>query len=140
MEMLTYPVSECGKKPIYRYIYECIKYDILSGTIPSGEKLPSKRSLASNLEVAVITIENAYSMLEAEGYIYTVEKKGYFVSDDMKVILPEMIPTAESAPSKAEVSGHLNMPSAAAVRTSGGGSVRSAARGRAALAPDSGYG
>lgn len=87
MEMLTYSLSECGGKPIYRYIYECIKNDILNGTIPSGEKLPSKRSLASNLKVAVITIENAYSMLEAEGYIYTVEKKGYYVSDDMRAML-----------------------------------------------------
>ncbi len=97
--MLTYSLSECGKKPIYRYIYECIKNDILSGTIPSGEKLPSKRSLASNLEVAVITVENAYSMLEAEGYIYAVEKKGYYVAEDMKAMFTGGIKAAEGNPS-----------------------------------------
>ena len=101
MEMLTYSLSECGGKPIYRYIYECIKKDILNGTIPSGEKLPSKRSLASNLEVAVVTIENAYSMLEAEGYIYTVEKKGYYVTEDMRAMFPGGIQAVDGAESEA---------------------------------------
>ena len=80
MEMLTYSLSECGKKPIYRYIYECIKNDILSGTIPSGEKLPSKRTFAENNGISTITIQNAYDQLISEGYVYTLPKKGYYVA------------------------------------------------------------
>ena len=109
MEMLTYPLSECGKKPIYKYLYECIKKDILTGTIPSGERLPSKRALASNLEIAVITVENAYSMLEAEGYIYAFEKKGYYVSEDMKTMPIREEKTEADTPRKKQYKYDLTM-------------------------------
>lgn len=46
-----------------------------------GEKLPSKRSFAKNLNISTITVENAYAQLMAEGYIYSLPKKGYFVAD-----------------------------------------------------------
>ena len=82
MQMLTYPITESGKKPAYKYIYECIKADIFSGKIQKGERLPSKRALSANLGVSVITVENAYSLLEQEGFIYTLPKRGYYVSED----------------------------------------------------------
>lgn len=84
MEVLTYPLSERGKKSVYIYLYERIRDDILCGNIAPGEKLPSKRALAAHLEIAVITVENAYAQLELEGYIYSVQKKGYYASKDMK--------------------------------------------------------
>lgn len=79
--MLTYNLENRDSTPLYEYIYKCIKNDILTGALKSGEKLPSKRSLADNLSVSLITIENAYSQLLYEGYIYSVEKKGYYISD-----------------------------------------------------------
>lgn len=79
--MLTYPLDKRGGMSLYDYIYRCIKEDILAGNISAGEKLPSKRNLSKNLGVSVITIENAYSQLLAEGFIYSVEKKGYFAAD-----------------------------------------------------------
>ncbi len=79
--MLTYPLDKRGSMSLYDYIYTCIKKDILAGNISSGEKLPSKRTLSKNLGVSVITIENAYLQLMAEGFIYSVEKKGYFAAD-----------------------------------------------------------
>lgn len=51
------------------------------GKIKSGEKLPSKRALAKNLAISVITVENAYGQLAAEGYIYSVPKSGFYVAD-----------------------------------------------------------
>lgn len=78
--MLTYDFDQRGEKPIYEWLYECMKNDILDGKIKAGEKLPSKRSLARHLEISVITVENAYAQLMVEGYVYGVEKKGYFVS------------------------------------------------------------
>ena len=45
-----------------------------------NEKLPSKRLLASHHKISVITVENAYSQLLLEGFIYSREKCGYFVS------------------------------------------------------------
>lgn len=79
--MLTYSFSERGSEPIYLYLYDCIKNDIINGQLKAEEKLPSKRAFAKNLGISVITIENTYEMLSAEGYIYSLPKKGYFVSD-----------------------------------------------------------
>ena len=53
--------------------------DILAGKLSAGEKLPSKRALAANLEVSKITVETAYGQLLAEGYISAREKVGFFV-------------------------------------------------------------
>lgn len=79
--MLTYSLDERNGLSLYDYLYRCIKNDILSGKIKAGEKLPSKRALAKNLGVSVITVENAYSQLLAEGFSDSVEKKGYYVAD-----------------------------------------------------------
>lgn len=78
--MLTYDMGSRGTLARYDYLYRCIKEDILSGRLTAGEKLPSKRGLADHLEVAVVTVENAYAQLVAEGYLYAREKRGYFVS------------------------------------------------------------
>ena len=70
--------------PIYDYLYQCIRDDILSGKIKKDEKLPSKREFAKHNKVSVITIENAYSQLLTEGFIYSLPKRGYYASDILK--------------------------------------------------------
>lgn len=77
--MLTYSFVKIGSDAMYIHLYKCLKKDILSGTLKAGEKLPSKRSFAKNLGVSVITVENAYAQLVAEGYLYSKAKKGYYV-------------------------------------------------------------
>lgn len=79
--MLTYSFENTDGDSLYEYLYKCIKNDILSGTLLPDYKLPSKRSFAKNLGVSTITIENTYAQLMAEGYIYSLPKKGYYVSD-----------------------------------------------------------
>ena len=74
--MLTYDLTDRGKTPMYEYLYQLIREDILSGRLKKDEKLPSKRTLAEHLSVSKITVENAYAQLLAEGYIYSKEKKG----------------------------------------------------------------
>ena len=78
--MLTYTLESKSDKSLYIQLYEKIKADILGGTLKKDERLPSKRAFAKNLGVSVITVENAYSQLMSEGYIYSVAKSGYFVS------------------------------------------------------------
>ena len=78
--MLTYSLEERGALPLYEYLYRRIRQDILSGTLSSGDRLPSKRALAEHLRISVITVESAYQQLEAEGYVYTLPKRGFFVS------------------------------------------------------------
>ena len=77
--MLTYELKKAPGVPLYEALYRCIRQDILSGRLATGEKLPSKRALATHLEVSKITVEAAYNQLLAEGYIRSQEKVGYFV-------------------------------------------------------------
>ena len=79
--MLTYSFENIGKESIYDYLYKCIKQDIIEGKLAAGERLPSKRTLAVNLGISTITVENSYGQLMSEGYIYSLPKKGYYVSD-----------------------------------------------------------
>ena len=79
--MLTYPMEERGSLPLYEYLCRRIRADILSGVLPAGTRLPSKRALAEHLRVSVITVEGAYSQLEAEGYLLARPKRGFFVAD-----------------------------------------------------------
>lgn len=76
---------------LYEQIYEGIKRDILTGRLRSGEKLTSKRRLAEQLGVSLITVENAYAQLIAEGYVRSAEKSGYFVQYNGEVIPAERL-------------------------------------------------
>jgi GntR family transcriptional regulator/MocR family aminotransferase len=78
--MLTYDMEQRGSKPLYEYLYICIREDILKGFLKPGEKLPSKRDMARNMNIALITVENAYAQLIIEGYVTAKEKRGYFVN------------------------------------------------------------
>ena len=79
--MITYSFADIGSDSLYIHLYKCIKNDILQGVLHAGEKLPSKRNLAKNLNISIITVENAYAQLIAEGYVYSIPKKGFFVTD-----------------------------------------------------------
>jgi len=93
--MLTYELKKSPGVPLYEALYRCIRSDILSGRLLPGEKLPSKRALADNLEVSKITVETAYNQLLSEGYICSREKVGYFVE---AVERPVHLPAASKAP------------------------------------------
>ena len=92
--MLTYELKKSPGVPLYEALYRCIRNDILSGALLPGQKLPSKRALAQNLEVSKITVEGAYGQLLSEGYIRAEEKIGYFVEDIPRAT--SKIPTATS--------------------------------------------
>lgn len=79
--MLTYSFESRGNLSLYEYLYKQIKEDIINYKLSAGDKLPSKRAFAKHLNVSTITVENAYAQLMAEGYIYSVAKSGYYVSD-----------------------------------------------------------
>lgn len=66
---------------IYQQIYEQLKKSILEHKLIEHEKLPSKRKLAVTLNCSTNSVSNAYEQLLAEGYIYTIERKGYYVEN-----------------------------------------------------------
>ncbi len=82
--MLTYTFENLHGQSMYAHLYQCIKEDILNGKLEAEDKLPSKRTLAKNLGISLITVENAYAQLMIEGYIYSRPKRGYYVAKIMK--------------------------------------------------------
>lgn len=73
-------ISFTGHLPKYVQIYENIKQAILLKKLLAHEQLPSKRTLATTLNVSVHTIKEAYEQLLAEGYIYSKERSGYYIA------------------------------------------------------------
>lgn len=67
-------------RPIYEQIKDGLRRMIVTGAMKQDEKLPSVRSLATQLSINPNTIQRAYNELEAEGYIYSVAGKGSFVN------------------------------------------------------------
>lgn len=66
-------------KRLYVQIYEYIKSEIRGGRLLSGEKLPSTRILAGNLQVSRTTVDLAYAQLVSEGYLESRPGSGYYV-------------------------------------------------------------
>ena len=79
--MLDYNLEQRGGASLYEYVYQQIRDDIVAGRIAAGEHLPSKRTFANHLGISVITIENAYSQLLAEGYICSKPRRGYYACE-----------------------------------------------------------
>ncbi|MBR0139241.1 MAG: PLP-dependent aminotransferase family protein [Firmicutes bacterium] len=67
------------KEPLYMQLYLKLREDITGGVFAEGEKLPSKRTLAENNGVSVVSAEHALSLLADEGYIESRERSGSFV-------------------------------------------------------------
>ncbi len=74
-------VRLAGKENIYLEIAGQYKRYIESGVLKTGEKLPSCRALACELGINPNTVERAYSILEEDGYILNLPKKGAFVTE-----------------------------------------------------------
>ncbi|MCI5492722.1 MAG: PLP-dependent aminotransferase family protein [Lachnospiraceae bacterium] len=81
MKDLLIQLDHNSKKALYEQIYAFIRNEIADGKISHGEKLPSTRLLAGNLQISRSTVELAYEQLVAEGYLQTRPCAGYFVCD-----------------------------------------------------------
>ena len=82
-------ISNSSDKPIYEQIASQIREQVLTGVLAAGDKLPSIRSLATQLRISAITTKRAYQDLEAQGYINTVPGKGCFVAGNNLELLRE---------------------------------------------------
>ena len=70
-----------SKLPFYEQIAERFRTLILRGILPADSQMPSVRSLAVDLSINPNTIQKAYSLLEQQGYIYSVKGRGNYVAD-----------------------------------------------------------
>lgn len=69
------------KRPIYEQVIDQIQKLIVTDVLKPNDKLPSVRNLAMDISINPNTIQRAYTMLEKDGWIYTVKGKGNFVSE-----------------------------------------------------------
>ncbi|MCM1148670.1 MAG: PLP-dependent aminotransferase family protein [Butyricicoccus sp.] len=93
MYNITLNLEPGAKTPMYEQLYRYFAAEIHAGRMSRGEKLPSKRALCAHLGVSRSTVETAYALLCAEGYVDSRPKSGYYVSDFV---------TLESAPEPQE--------------------------------------
>ncbi len=66
-----------GKTPLYDQLYRHIAGAIQSGALSPGAKLPSKRRMCALTGLSMSTVETAYSLLAAEGYVLAKPRSGY---------------------------------------------------------------
>ena len=79
--MITYSFDDKSKISLYEQLYRHIKEDILSGVLAPHTPLPSKRAFSKQLCVSIVTVETSYNQLLSEGFIYSLPRKGFYVSD-----------------------------------------------------------
>ena len=78
--MLTVELKSKDKMPLYEQLYLKIRGLITEGELAEGEKLPSERGLAANLQISRNTVTLAYEQLYAEGYVEVRPQSGYYVN------------------------------------------------------------
>jgi len=78
--MTRYYIERHNRISAYLQLYAMLRDDIVNGAYRFGGRLPSKRLLAEDAEVSVITVAHAYDLLVDEGYAEAREKSGFYVS------------------------------------------------------------
>ncbi len=80
------PVLDINSKvPIYIYLADLLKHDILNGLLTPGTKLPPQRELADFLDINLSTVTRAFKLCEQRGLLCSVIGSGTFVSSDAAV-------------------------------------------------------
>lgn len=92
-------LSDASSEPLYRQVYERLRGAIAEGMLKPGDRIPSARALAKDVGVARGTIEVAYSLLAAEGYIQSRGQAG-------TIVAPDLQPQGPAAPAAAPEPAH----------------------------------
>ncbi len=94
-----------GNGAMYKRLYEQITAAVESGIIKTGEKLPSIREAATQLNVSRTTVENAYLKLCIEGAAESSPQRGYYICESVRHKHVAVIKPAESEPVLYDFSG-----------------------------------
>ena len=90
-------LDPAGELPLYEQLYRALAGRIRAGELPAGRRLPGKRSLAEQLGVSVNTVDTAYQLLAAEGWLDVRPRSGFFVAGRASLPLPGL-PQAAPVP------------------------------------------
>src|ERR1700753_2936921 len=82
------PLDPAASTPLYRQIYERLRAAIADGTLEPGERIPSARALMTELGLARGTVNAAYALLAAEGYVVSRGQAGTVVAPGLKPRVP----------------------------------------------------
>ncbi len=94
---LTTALDAASTVPLYEQLYQSLATEMRSGTIPAGTRMPGKRRLAAELSVSVNTVDAAYQILAAEGYLESRERSGFYVQEYLALSTqPETVRSAVS--------------------------------------------
>jgi GntR family transcriptional regulator/MocR family aminotransferase len=95
------PPDPASAEPIYLQIYARFRAAIAGGTLKPGDRIPSARALAKELGLARGTIDAAYALLAAEGYIQARGQAGTIVTPGLQPLspAPRLQPTPQIASS-----------------------------------------
>ena len=92
---LTTALDAASAVPLYEQLYQSLAEEVRTGAITAGTRMPGKRRLAAELSVSVNTVDAAYQLLAAEGYLESRERSGFYVQEYLALpTQPENLPTA----------------------------------------------
>lgn len=98
----TIPLQTHSDTPLYEQLYQAVADQIRKGNLKYPDLLPSKRVLEEELKVSHSTIETAYSLLAAEGYIEPIPRVGYQVNRRIPM-LPSVASTSRADAGKKQL-------------------------------------
>ena len=81
MVHLTTALDAASGVPLYEQLYRSLAEEMRTGALAAGTRMPGKRRLAAELSVSVNTVDAAYQMLAAEGYLVARERSGFYVEE-----------------------------------------------------------
>jgi GntR family transcriptional regulator len=76
---VLFEINFKSAKPVYLQLVDQVKAAAASGALRPGESLPSIRPLAEDLRVNRNTVAKAYTQLESEGVIESLQGRGCFL-------------------------------------------------------------
>ncbi|MGR3715777.1 MAG: MocR-like pyridoxine biosynthesis transcription factor PdxR [Thermohalobaculum sp.] len=74
--------------PLYQQLDSALRKAVLSGSLKAGARLPATRSLAEDLGISRLTVQNVYEQLVAEGYFLSRRGSGTYVASIAAENLP----------------------------------------------------
>lgn len=92
MFRLTNALQPASQVPLYEQLYRSLAAAMRSGELCAGTRMPGKRRLAAELSVSVNTVDAAYQLLTAEGYLVPRARSGFYVQE-----YPAALPVSEAA-------------------------------------------
>ena len=84
-------IDRSSEIPIHKQIANQLRDSILSGELPAGRRIPSKRDITEELDIAGSTVDKATAILKDEGLIRGSKGLGLFVVPENERPKPKRI-------------------------------------------------